>query len=615
MRRLYRPITTAIRGVALFLAFGTIAYATDSKDRDTTIQSCVNDIDFVVPNGMGLYGVLSNQTLGSDYLIRAGTNLGVIAENNIDKVNGITQLNRTLNKPISSIKVRHKTIVQAENGQKYILRKNTVVNIISPNIIMVKIAEGTPLTKASDSQEYILAEDTSIKIPTLSENFSSNYRATLKVDSQIVDWITPKTSGMSTTVEFEPPRAPKGEYITLTMKQSGFNFGKAQFYVCLNEHGKGDEEYIVGNNLKVMKAIAGEVELKVKIPNIKKNQNFSAIPANLLVVAITLDGNLSVVKSQDFVVSSRQTAIFWWIVAFLFPWIIAGFINTPKSSDQPTRFSAIWFVSGKYGNASLSLAQILLWTVLVFSSSFYVWEISGKLLDITPEVLILLGITGGSSLIAKIAASTRNETGRAIAGQPPSTPKWLDLIQTEGRPDLYKIQMALFTTLAAVFVIFKIYETLKFPELPAGLLTLIGISNGVYLGAKVSTNKSVYEKLSDADKKLQKALTELNLRKVDTDMTVINLEAAKKEQANVITLRDKTKAELDKVQNADNKTALEQQLKQRETAVNEAESRVDSANQKNKEAIVAKNAADIEYKKCNTDFENLKKEASDGTKK
>jgi hypothetical protein len=33
----------------------------------------------------------------------------------------------------------------------------------------------------------------------------------------------------------------------------------------------------------------------------------------------------------------------------------------------------------------------------------------------------------------------------------------------------------------------NIYGTLEVPELPAGLLTLIGISNGVYLGAKATS--------------------------------------------------------------------------------------------------------------------------------
>jgi hypothetical protein len=112
--------------------------------------------------------------------------------------------------------------------------------------------------------------------------------------------------------------------------------------------------------------------------------------------------------------------------------------------------------------------------------------VSGKLLDLTNEVLMLVGIAGGSSVIAKITASTKDGKGAKSVPPAPKDPKWLDLFQSEGRPDLTKVQMALFTTLAAIFVTAKIYGTLEFPDLPAGLLTLIGISNGVYLGAKAT---------------------------------------------------------------------------------------------------------------------------------
>ena len=135
----------------------------------------------------------------------------------------------------------------------------------------------------------------------------------------------------------------------------------------------------------------------------------------------------------------------------------------------------------------LSLAQVLLWTLLVFSASFYVLVVSGNLLDLTNEVLMLVGIAGGSSVIAKITASARADKNVEIAASEPKDPKWLDLFQTGGRPDLTKVQMALFTALAAIFVTAKIYGTLEFPALPAGLLTLIGISNGVYLGAKATS--------------------------------------------------------------------------------------------------------------------------------
>ena len=117
---------------------------------------------------------------------------------------------------------------------------------------------------------------------------------------------------------------------------------------------------------------------------------------------------------------------------------------------------------------------------------------------------MLLGITGGASVIAKITASARSNKGREIAALQPKDPEWLDLFQTEGRPDLYKVQMALFTTLAAVFVTIKIYGNLEFPVLPEGLLMLIGISNGVYLTAKATSNRGLLESGQAASAEIQR---------------------------------------------------------------------------------------------------------------
>ena len=215
-------------------------------------------------------------------------------------------------------------------------------------------------------------------------------------------------------------------------------------------------------------------------------------------------------------------------------------------------FNPIWYVSGKHGGASLSLAQILLWTILVFSASFYVLVVSGNLLDLTNEVLMLLGIAGGSSVIAKITASTRGGKGVKIAAPKPKDPKWLDLFQTEGRPDLYKVQMALFTTLAAIFVTAKIYGTLEFPDLPAGLLTLIGISNGVYLGAK-ATSKTVFDKLSETSNELLKAQEVLITRTAAANEAQKHQQEAKSEKTTANTERDSTQDQLDKEKDAGKK--------------------------------------------------------------
>ena len=65
-------------------------------------------------------------------------------------------------------------------------------------------------------------------------------------------------------------------------------------------------------------------------------------------------------------------------------------------------------------------------------------------------------------------------------------PRYADLIIWDGRNevDVTRIQMLLFTVIAAGFVLLQIWRDNAIPEIPAGILILMGISNGVYLTAK-----------------------------------------------------------------------------------------------------------------------------------
>jgi hypothetical protein len=68
----------------------------------------------------------------------------------------------------------------------------------------------------------------------------------------------------------------------------------------------------------------------------------------------------------------------------------------------------------------------------------------------------------------------------------PHQPGYSDLIIWDGRNevDVTRIQMLLFTVIAAAFVLLQIWRDSVIPDIPAGMLTLMGISNGVYLAAK-----------------------------------------------------------------------------------------------------------------------------------
>ncbi|WP_189052243.1 fibronectin type III domain-containing protein, partial [Aliidongia dinghuensis] len=69
----------------------------------------------------------------------------------------------------------------------------------------------------------------------------------------------------------------------------------------------------------------------------------------------------------------------------------------------------------------------------------------------------------------------------------PRTPLWSDLVVTSDNGntvDTARVQMLFFTVIGALFVALKVITNNQIPEIPAGFLLLMGISNGVYLAAK-----------------------------------------------------------------------------------------------------------------------------------
>jgi hypothetical protein len=73
-------------------------------------------------------------------------------------------------------------------------------------------------------------------------------------------------------------------------------------------------------------------------------------------------------------------------------------------------------------------------------------------------------------------------------------PRWSDLIVNETvkedgtktrEIDVTRFQMLFFTLITAIFVLMTVVTTYVIPEISTGFVTLMGISNGVYLGSKV----------------------------------------------------------------------------------------------------------------------------------
>ena len=71
------------------------------------------------------------------------------------------------------------------------------------------------------------------------------------------------------------------------------------------------------------------------------------------------------------------------------------------------------------------------------------------------------------------------------------TPKWSDIVTDTDKPaeiDVTRVQMLFFTVISALFVAMNIFETSTIPEIDNTYVTLMGISNGVYVTTKFVRN-------------------------------------------------------------------------------------------------------------------------------
>jgi hypothetical protein len=153
---------------------------------------------------------------------------------------------------------------------------------------------------------------------------------------------------------------------------------------------------------------------------------------------------------------------------------------------------------------SISIVQILFWTGIVLFASVYVYMVRGDFIKVTEQILVLLGISAGTSLGAKMNAQSgavgRIDTRYFQGLKRTRLPELRDLISIDDVPNVYKFQMLAFTLINGLIVISQLYSEYNFPAIPAEQLLLIGISNGTYLGNEL-TGKSRWNNIVEAAKK------------------------------------------------------------------------------------------------------------------
>lgn len=157
-------------------------------------------------------------------------------------------------------------------------------------------------------------------------------------------------------------------------------------------------------------------------------------------------------------------------------------------------------VTGDDNRYSLSRFQVYLWTVIsavAFGAASFA---SGKFADIPANLYLLMGVNVASSVAATAITTVKGGAQPRPGGRPSFARDLFFESGAAGSLDLPRTQMFIWTMISAVTYVVLFAKQfpgvpgadgrLVLPDVPTGMLALMGISQGTYLGAKAATRSA-----------------------------------------------------------------------------------------------------------------------------
>ncbi|MBN8439581.1 MAG: hypothetical protein J0L95_16290 [Candidatus Accumulibacter sp.] len=321
----------------------------------------------------------------------------------------------------------------------------------------------------------------------------------------------------------KPVRVPPGSPLTVQVSAAGFDFRTKPVTFCFEGLTRdGTKTTVASGNGKFLSQSGDIATFEVSVPT---EAFFSSMPqglqgdamgltwrdrligTSLSVRAIGFDaGKVVVDAAGSFTLSNAMGAVLAGLLVLLMTFAISGWMMKALNPADVIRNLVINASSGRY---SLSNLQILLWTLLVIFALSYAWFSTGVLLPLSSGILVLLGISGATSILARMAEGTDNSSA-----EPATKPMLKDLVWSEKEGfDLLRFQMLGFTLFTWSYSLVSVLRNEGLPEIPENLYTLMGISNAAYIGGKLP-NKPLAEApsptqpsdvLTDAERSLGEA--------------------------------------------------------------------------------------------------------------
>ncbi len=148
---------------------------------------------------------------------------------------------------------------------------------------------------------------------------------------------------------------------------------------------------------------------------------------------------------------------------------------------------------GNLAPFSLARTQFGFWTLIILAAFFYVWVMKGSTIDITGDILALLGISAGTTLGGMIMDQNDirdPHIAKRHQDQNDSGSFFLNIISDSSGVSIHRLQNVVFTIAIASFFLYSVYLEKQIPDLDNELMVLMGISSGTYLAVKAGENKT-----------------------------------------------------------------------------------------------------------------------------
>lgn len=156
----------------------------------------------------------------------------------------------------------------------------------------------------------------------------------------------------------------------------------------------------------------------------------------------------------------------------------------------------VWdlIVTSEDGCYSISRLQMYLWTfaTVIGFGAVFMYGYKYTIPDIPQSLYMLMGVN-----LAATVASTAINTARNDKVTRSEPNFWRDIFfESETSIDLPRTQMFVWTIISLCVFFFLLYKSLlannpSLPDIPTGLIVLMGVSQGAYLGTKAAAKKGI----------------------------------------------------------------------------------------------------------------------------